>query len=45
MLHLILAAQISTFVVMGIGFSAQGNLRLGIAQLLLAAFQAVIYSG
>ena len=41
----ILAVQVITFVAIGAVFIAQGQLRLGIAQLLLAGVQAIIYSG
>jgi hypothetical protein len=41
----LLAIQVATFVALGVLFLAGGQLRLGIAQLLLAAVQAVIYSG
>lgn len=41
----ILVVQVATFVALGVLFLTQGNWRLGAAQLLLAAVQAVIYSG
>ncbi len=41
----VLAIQISTFAVLGIYFLSRGNWRLGIAQLLLCAVQALIFSG
>lgn len=40
----VLSIQVATFVWLGIHFLAAGNWRLGTAQLLLAAVQAVIYS-
>lgn len=40
----ILIVQVGTFVVLGAMFCAQGDYRLGVAQLLLAAVQAVIYA-
>jgi hypothetical protein len=41
----VLAVQVLTFVLLGALFLASGQPRLGIAQILLAAVQAVIYSG
>lgn len=41
---LVLSVQVATFVVLGIHFILDGNWRLGVAQLLLAVVQAVIYS-
>lgn len=41
----LLAVQVATFVALGVFFVADGQPRLGTAQLLLAAAQAVIYSG
>lgn len=41
---LVLAVQVATFVALGIYFIADGNWRLGVAQLLLAVVQAVIYA-
>jgi hypothetical protein len=41
----ILGIQVVTFVALGALFIAEGQWRLGAAQLLLAAVQAVIYSG
>lgn len=41
----VLAVQVATFVVLGAYFLAAGNWRLGVAQILLAAVQAIIYSG
>lgn len=41
----ILAIQVATFVALGVLFLHSGDWRLGVAQLLLAAVQAVIYSG
>lgn len=45
MLIAVLIVQEVTFVVLGGAFIAAGQIRLGIAQMLLAAVQAVIYSG
>lgn len=42
---LILAIQVASFVALGALFLVDGQVRLGIAQILLAAVQAVIYSG
>lgn len=39
----ILGIQVATFVALGIYFCIAGNWRLGVAQLLLALVQAVIY--
>lgn len=41
----VLTIQVATFVALGAMFLAAGDWRLGVAQLLLAAVQAVIYSG
>jgi len=41
----ILAVQILTFVALGIIYLAQGEWRLGTAQILLAAVQGIIYTG
>jgi hypothetical protein len=41
----ILAVQVTTFLALGVRFLAAGQWRLGVAQLLLAAVQAVIYTG
>jgi hypothetical protein len=41
----ILGLQVATFAALGTWFIATGSVRLGIAQLLLAVVQAVIYSG
>lgn len=41
----LLAIQVLTFVVLGGLFLADGQTRLGIAQILLAAVQGVIYTG
>lgn len=41
----VLAVQVATFVIIGTIFITQGQSRLGVAQLLLAAVQGVIYSG
>jgi hypothetical protein len=40
----LLYVQVATFVVLGSYYLAHGNWRLGTAQLLLAAVQAIIYS-
>lgn len=42
---IVLSLQVATFCWLGIHFLLTGQLRLGIAQLLLAAVQGVIYSG
>lgn len=39
----ILLIQVATFVALGVLFVHQGQLRLGIAQLLLALVQGLIY--
>jgi len=41
----ILVIQVGTFLALGVCFIASGQVRLGIAQLLLALVQVVIYSG
>jgi hypothetical protein len=41
----LLAIQVATFVVLGAIFLARGDWRLGVAQVLLAIVQGVIYSG
>lgn len=41
----VLGIQVSTFVALGGYFLARHNVRLGVAQLLLAVVQVVIYSG
>lgn len=41
----LLTVQVLTFVGLGIVFMTEGQWRLGIAQVLLAAVQAIIYSG
>jgi len=41
----LIAVQLVTFVMLGILFMDDGQYRLGIAQLLLAIVQAVIYTG
>lgn len=41
----VLAVQVLTFIILGGFFLAGGNWRLGVSQLLLAAVQAIIYSG
>lgn len=43
--QIVLAAQVVTFLALGAHFLLIGDWRLGIAQMLLAAVQAVIYSG
>lgn len=45
MFKLILWVQVATFVAGGVLFLRDGNWRLGVAQLLLAAVQSVIYIG
>ena len=40
----VLVVQVATFVALGVYFLTHGNVRLGVAQLLLAVVQAVIYS-
>lgn len=44
MLNAILAVQIATFAALGFLFILDGDWRLGVAQLLLALVQGVIYS-
>lgn len=44
-LNLVLTIQVATFIILGAMFIASGQTRLGIAQVLLAAVQAVIYTG
>jgi hypothetical protein len=41
----LLTLQVLTFVALGGWFLFQGNWRLGLAQLLLAGVQGVLYSG
>lgn len=41
----VLAVQVATFAALGALFLHQGQWRLGVAQMLLAVVQAVIYSG
>jgi len=41
----VLPIQVLTFVVLGTAFVLAGQYRLGIVQLLLAAVQAILYSG
>jgi hypothetical protein len=41
----VLTVQVLTFIQLGVWFLSHGNWRLGIAQLLLSAVQAIIYSG
>ncbi len=43
--NVILTVQVLTFFYLGIYFLAIGQWRLGVAQLLLALVQVVIYSG
>jgi hypothetical protein len=40
----ILIVQVLTFVLLGVVFMVGGEFRLGVAQLLLAAVQGVIYA-
>lgn len=40
----VLVAQVATYLTLGVYFLAAGNWRLGVAQLLLAAVQAVLFS-
>lgn len=42
---LVLYVQVATFVFLGGYFLTIGEWRLGLAQILLAAVQAIIYSG
>lgn len=42
---IVLALQVATFLWLGMHFLLSGQWRLGVAQVLLAAVQAVIYSG
>lgn len=44
-MRVILLVQVLTFIALGIIFLTDGQWRLGTAQLLLAAVQAIIYSG
>lgn len=44
-LNVLLTIQVATFLGLGAHFLSAGDWRLGTAQLLLAAVQAVIYSG
>lgn len=44
-MRLILAVQVLTFIALGALFIRDGQVRLGVAQLMLAAVQAVIYTG
>ena len=41
----VLGLQVATFLALGAYYLARGNIRLGSAQLLLAAVQWIIYSG
>lgn len=41
----LLFVQVFTFVALGVVYIIEGQYRLGIAQMLLAAVQAVIYTG
>lgn len=45
MLLVVLSLQVATFVALGVMFIAAGELRFGLAQLLLGVVQLVIYSG
>lgn len=45
MATIILIIQVATFLALGAMFLASGDWRLGVAQILLAVVQAVIYSG
>lgn len=45
LITVVLVVQVLTFVVLGVWFLQHHNWRLGVAQLLLAVVQAVIYSG
>lgn len=40
----VLVVQVGTFVALGGYYLSTGNVRLGVAQLLLAVVQAIIYS-
>jgi hypothetical protein len=44
-MNAILLIQVASFVGLGILFIAAGQWRLGVAQILLAAVQLIIYSG
>lgn len=44
-MNVVLGIQVGTFIAFGAWFIADGQMRLGAAQLLLAAVQVVIYSG
>lgn len=44
-MNTVLVVQVTTFLVLGAMFMQAGHWRLGVAQFLLAAVQAVIYSG
>ena len=41
----LLAVQVVSFVVIGVWYLTEGNWRLGVSQVLLAAVQGIIYSG
>lgn len=43
-LSIVLAIQVLTFIVLGIVYTVRGDTRVGVAQLLLAAVQAIVYS-
>lgn len=43
-ISIVLVIQVLTFVTLGVFFCARGDVRIGVAQLLLAVVQAVIYS-
>lgn len=45
LIYPILGIQVLTFVALGVVYLCQGEWRLGAAQILLAAVQAVIYTG
>lgn len=40
----VLGAQVVTYLILGVYFLSVGNWRLGVAQLLLAAVQGVLFS-
>lgn len=44
-MNLLVWGQAVSFVLLGVLFIAGGEVRLGVAQILLAAVQAVIYTG
>jgi hypothetical protein len=43
--RIVLGVQVVTFACLGVYFVQRHDYRLGVAQLLLAAVQAIIYSG